>query len=63
MAPARCCPRLPPTMTLVSVTFSVMVVALTVLSQHFGPRLLNSLMRDNAAQLVPGRPPEHSPAV
>jgi uncharacterized membrane protein len=42
------------TMTVVSVTFSVMVVALTVSSQHFGPRLLNSFMRDNAAQLVLG---------
>lgn len=40
--------------TVVSVTFSVMVVALTVSSQHFGPRLLNSFMRDNAAQLVLG---------
>ena len=42
------------TITVVSVTFSVMVVALTVASQHFGPRLLNSFMRDNAAQLVLG---------
>jgi uncharacterized membrane protein len=42
------------TMTVVSVTFSVMVVALTVSSQHFGPRLLNSFMRDNASQLVLG---------
>jgi uncharacterized membrane protein len=41
-------------MTVVSVTFSVMVVALTVSSQHFGPRLLNSFMRDNASQLVLG---------
>lgn len=42
------------TITVVSVTFSVMVVALTVSSQHFGPRLLNSFMRDNAAQLMLG---------
>lgn len=42
------------TITVVSVTFSVLVVALTVASQHFGPRLLNSFMRDNAAQLVLG---------
>jgi uncharacterized membrane protein len=42
------------TITVVSVTFSVMVVALTVSSQHFGPRLLNSFMRDNASQLVLG---------
>ena len=42
------------TITVVSVTFSVMVVALTVSSQHFGPRLLNSFMRDNAAQFVLG---------
>jgi uncharacterized membrane protein len=40
--------------TVVSVTFSVMVVALTVSSQHFGPRMLNSFMRDNPAQLVLG---------
>ena len=42
------------TMTVVSVTLSVMVVALTVSSQHFGPRLLNSFMRDNVAQLMLG---------
>jgi uncharacterized membrane protein len=42
------------TITVVSVTFSVMVVALTVSSQHFGPRLLNSFMRDPASQLVLG---------
>ena len=40
--------------TVVSVTFSVMVVALTVSSQHFGPRLLRSFMRDQPAQLVLG---------
>jgi uncharacterized membrane protein len=40
--------------TVVSVTFSVMVVALTVSSQHFGPRLLRSFMRDRPAQLVLG---------
>jgi uncharacterized membrane protein len=42
------------TITVVSVTFSVLVVALTVSSQHFGPRLLNSFMRDTSAQLVLG---------
>jgi uncharacterized membrane protein len=42
------------TMTVVSVTFSVMVVALTVSSQHFGPRLLSSFMRDSSAQLMLG---------
>lgn len=42
------------TITVVSVTFSVMVVALTVASQHFGPRLLNSFMRDTSSQLVLG---------
>lgn len=40
--------------TVVSVTFSVMVVALTVSSQHFGPLLLRSFMRDQPAQLVLG---------
>jgi uncharacterized membrane protein len=40
--------------TVVSVTFSVLVVALTVSSQHFGPRLLRSFMRDRPAQLVLG---------
>jgi uncharacterized membrane protein len=40
--------------TVVSVTFSVMVVALTVSSQHFGPRLLRSFMRDRPAQIVLG---------
>jgi uncharacterized membrane protein len=42
------------TITVVSVTFSVTVVALTVASQHFGPRLLNNFMRDRAAQIVLG---------
>jgi len=40
--------------TVVAVTFSVTIVALTVASQHFGPRLLNSFMRDRPAQLVLG---------
>jgi uncharacterized membrane protein len=40
--------------TVVSVTFSVTIVALTVSSQHFGPRLLNSFMRDTSAQVVLG---------
>jgi uncharacterized membrane protein len=40
--------------TVVSVTFSVLVVALTVSSQHFGPRLLANFMRDTPAQLVLG---------
>ena len=40
--------------TVVSVTFSVTIVALTVSSQHFGPRLLNSFMRDTSAQIVLG---------
>jgi uncharacterized membrane protein len=42
------------TITVVSVTFSVLVVALTVSSQHFGPRLLTNFMRDTPAQLVLG---------
>jgi uncharacterized membrane protein len=42
------------TITVVSVTFSVMVVALTVSSQHFGPRLLSSFMRDTVSQAVLG---------
>lgn len=40
--------------TVVSVTFSVTIVALTVSAQHFGPRLLNSFMRDRSAQVVLG---------
>jgi uncharacterized membrane protein len=40
--------------TVVSVTFSVTVVALTVSSQHFGPRLLRSFMDDQPAQFVLG---------
>jgi uncharacterized membrane protein len=40
--------------TVVSVTFSVTIVAVTVAAQHFGPRLLNNFMRDRAAQLVLG---------
>jgi uncharacterized membrane protein len=42
------------TITVVSLTFSVTVVALTVSSQHFGPRLLSNFMRDAAAQVVLG---------
>ena len=42
------------TMTVVAVTFSVTVVALTVASQHYGPRLLNSFMRDRTVQVVLG---------
>jgi uncharacterized membrane protein len=42
------------TITVVSVTFSVLVVALTVSSEHFGPRLLRTFMRDRPAQLVLG---------
>lgn len=42
------------TITVVSLTFSVTIVALTVTSQHFGPRLLNNFMRDIAAQIVLG---------
>ena len=40
--------------TVVSVTFSVTIVALTVASQHFGPRLLSNFMRDTVVQLVLG---------
>ena len=40
--------------TVISLTFSVTIVALTVTSQHFGPRLLNSFMRDTVAQVVLG---------
>lgn len=40
--------------TVVSVTFSVTIVALTVSSQHFGPRILVNFMRDLAAQAVLG---------
>ena len=42
------------TITVISLTFSVTIVALTVSSQHFGPRLLNNFMRDTSAQLVLG---------
>jgi uncharacterized membrane protein len=40
--------------TVVSLTFSITIVALTVSSQHFGPRLLSNFMRDTAAQVVLG---------
>ena len=42
------------TITVVSLTFSVTIVALTVSAQHFGPRLLSNFMRDTAAQVVLG---------
>lgn len=41
-------------MTVVAVTFSVTIVALTVSAQHHGPRLLNSFMRDRTVQVVLG---------
>jgi uncharacterized membrane protein len=40
--------------TVVSVTFSITIVALTVASQHYGPRLLNTFMRDLHVQIVLG---------
>ncbi|HEX7087166.1 MAG TPA: DUF2254 domain-containing protein [Vicinamibacterales bacterium] len=40
--------------TTISVTFSVTIVALTVAAQHFGPRLLNSFVRQTSAQMVLG---------
>ena len=40
--------------TAISVTFSVTIVALTVASQHFGPRVLNNFVRQTAAQVVLG---------
>jgi uncharacterized membrane protein len=40
--------------TVVSLTFSVTIVALTVSAQHFGPRLLTNFMRDTAAHVVLG---------
>lgn len=40
--------------TVVSVTFSVTVVALTVASQHFGPRLLDNFMRETGSKIVLG---------
>ena len=40
--------------TAISVTFSVTIVALTVAAQHFGPRVLNSFVRQTSAQLVLG---------
>lgn len=41
-------------MTMVSVTFSITIVALTMASSQFGPRLLNNFMRDTGNQLVLG---------
>lgn len=41
-------------MTVAAVTFSVTIVALTVASQHYGPRLLNSFMQDRTVQIVLG---------
>lgn len=40
--------------TTISVTFSVTIVALTVAAQHFGPRVLNTFVRQTSAQLVLG---------
>ncbi|HXE80496.1 MAG TPA: DUF2254 domain-containing protein [Vicinamibacterales bacterium] len=40
--------------TAISITFSVTIVALTVAAQHFGPRVLNSFVRQTSAQLVLG---------
>ena len=40
--------------TVISLTLSITIVALTVSAQHYGPRLLASFMRDTAAQIVLG---------
>lgn len=40
--------------TVAGVTFSVTIVALTLASQQFGPRLLHSFMRDTGNQVVLG---------
>lgn len=42
------------TITVTGVVFSVTIVALTLASQQFGPRLLNTFMRDRANQFVFG---------
>jgi len=40
--------------TMVSVTFSITIVALSLASSQFGPRLLNNFMRDTGNQMVMG---------
>jgi uncharacterized membrane protein len=40
--------------TLAGLTFSITIVALTVASQQFGPRLLRNFMRDTGSQVVLG---------
>ena len=40
--------------TVAGVAFSVMIVALTLASQQFGPRLLRNFMRDRGNQVVLG---------
>jgi uncharacterized membrane protein len=40
--------------TVVSVTFSITVLALTVAAQHFGPRLMDTFMRDEGSKTVLG---------
>jgi uncharacterized membrane protein len=40
--------------TVAGVSFSVMIVALTLASQQFGPRLLRNFMRDSGNQIVLG---------
>jgi uncharacterized membrane protein len=40
--------------TIAGVSFSVMIVALTLASQQFGPRLLRNFMRDSGNQVVLG---------
>lgn len=42
------------TITVTGVVFSITIVALSLASQQFGPRLLNSFMRDRANQVVFG---------
>lgn len=41
-------------MTVAGVVFSITIVALTLASPQFGPRLLRSFMRDRANQVVLG---------
>jgi uncharacterized membrane protein len=44
----------PSMITVAGVPFSVMIVALTLASQQFGPRLLRNFMRDRGNQIVLG---------
>ncbi len=55
MWPGRCSPRIAAAViTVIGVVFSIVIVALTLTSTQFGPRMLRNFIRDRGTQLTLG---------